>query len=478
MKTIADIQGDPEFAALSREDQAQVLEAVKPGFMKLDSKAQDDVIGHLTTSSQPMETQKPLQAGVTESVNPIQGISNVLGSVAKGVGGAIGGIINPSTYTNLAQMAGSALQTEAASRQAESAGTLPDPNHYGRPTALDLISGGTRNLINGVASLPADIGNAYQGREAYKPLVDIQPSPREQFLRQNYPASLGLGDQLPYALPVGGLGRGAGLGELATEGAAIGALQDSDGLSGRVANAALGAATPVAAGKLIKGIKGRVVKEAPLAEIPNQPELPSLDVPVSEAPKLPEVKQSGFAETVKQSSNKKPGLEINNEYEVINNKETLAKAQAKIDADPEGSYDEVLRTDSPTADTYATAQDLMRRYQNEGNFDRAIEVAEHVARKATEQGQAIQALSMWGRLTPEGALVAAERVAQRAGVGESKAAVKSLQSAVQRFKNTGDAVVAKRIQRLAQKTSRASFKKALSSLSQDEVNALGRVLGC
>lgn len=190
--------------------------------------------------------------------------------------------------------------------------------------------------------------------------------------------------------------------------------------------------------------------------------------------------QAGFVQNVQKAKLSSPELKqaLEQNYEKANNKETLQRAQAKIEANPEAAYDEVLNTEEPTHDTYAMAQDLMRRYQNEGNFDRAIEIAERVAERATKQGQAIQALSMWGRLTPEGALVAAERIAQKAGKGESKPAVKKLYNAVDKFKESADARTARRIRTLAQKTSRASFKKALSKLSQEELDALGRMVGC
>lgn len=192
------------------------------------------------------------------------------------------------------------------------------------------------------------------------------------------------------------------------------------------------------------------------------------------------VGKAGFVQNVQKAKLSSPELKqaLDQNYQKATNKETLLQAQTKIEANPEAAYDEVLHTEEPTHETYAMAQDLMRRYQNEGNFDRAIEIAERVAERATKQGQAIQALSMWGRLTPEGALVAAERIAQKAGKGESKPAVKKLYNAVDKFKETADARTARRIRTLAQKTSRASFKKALSKLSQEELDALGRMVGC
>jgi hypothetical protein len=50
----------------------------------------------------------------------------------------------------------------------------------------------------------------------------------------------------------------------------------------------------------------------------------------------------------------------------------------------------------------------MSKLQKEGNFSRVIDVLDIVSEQATKSGQAIQALSVWGRLTPEGALKSAQ----------------------------------------------------------------------
>ena len=97
-------------------------------------------------------------------------------------------------------------------------------------------------------------------------------------------------------------------------------------------------------------------------------------------------------------------------YDPITNKETLANAQAFIDSDFNKAMalvmDENRKVD---AETMAIGQDLMRRLQNEGRYDEAVNILERLTREGTKAGQAIQALSMWKRLTPEGMLAYAQK---------------------------------------------------------------------
>ena len=101
------------------------------------------------------------------------------------------------------------------------------------------------------------------------------------------------------------------------------------------------------------------------------------------------------------------------EYLPITNKDTLAEAQRIIDSSRDDAMGRINKsTAEPDALTVAIGLDMMRRLQNEGGYNQAIDIAEKVSTRATSHGQAIQALAMWGRLTPEGALVAAARKIQ------------------------------------------------------------------
>lgn len=149
---------------------------------------------------------------------------------------------------------------------------------------------------------------------------------------------------------------------------------------------------------------------------PKNIELPRLDKKPKELkPLLPKglkpaigTKEQGLKKTIlnapllnpgmKQELKKKPLL-----YNPLANVDTLERARQVI----QNNYDEAIRRakEGPaTAENNAIGMELVRRLQGEGRYNEAIDIIENVSRKATESGQAIQALSMWGRLTPEGML--------------------------------------------------------------------------
>lgn len=101
-------------------------------------------------------------------------------------------------------------------------------------------------------------------------------------------------------------------------------------------------------------------------------------------------------------------------YEPITNKETLAAAQARVNASVDEAVGYVRSIKDPTAESNATAIVLIDKFQNEGNFNQAIDLVEDLAEKATKQGQAIQALSMYSRLSPEGVLLYAQKTIDKA----------------------------------------------------------------
>ena len=130
-----------------------------------------------------------------------------------------------------------------------------------------------------------------------------------------------------------------------------------------------------------------------------------------------------FIDTVRQSPQTKPEVAagIEGSYKPETNKQQLEQAQKFID---ENGVDAALKfaRDSQDASGMHTAVqlDLMRRFQNEGNYEMAIDVAETAAEQAKTQGQAIQALSVWSKLTPEGALSFAQRTVRKANEGKPK----------------------------------------------------------
>lgn len=97
------------------------------------------------------------------------------------------------------------------------------------------------------------------------------------------------------------------------------------------------------------------------------------------------------------------------QYEVKSNKDTLSKVQKEIDFDEKKAINEVLGSNKVSAETMAMGQDLVRRLQAKGDYDTAVNIVEKLTKEGTNAGQAIQALSMWKRLTPEGMLRYAQK---------------------------------------------------------------------
>ena len=102
-------------------------------------------------------------------------------------------------------------------------------------------------------------------------------------------------------------------------------------------------------------------------------------------------------------------------YDPVTNKGTLNNAQKLIDNDFDGAYARIM-DDKPIVDAeyMAMGQDLIRRFQNEGRYEDALNVLEKVSKEGSKSGQAIQALSMWRNMTPEGMLAHAQRQINRA----------------------------------------------------------------
>ena len=104
-------------------------------------------------------------------------------------------------------------------------------------------------------------------------------------------------------------------------------------------------------------------------------------------------------------------------HQPINNPDTLKYAQQIVDQDFEAAKRVVMEGESfSNATESAMAQDIIRRLQNERKWDDAFDVMEATARKAKTSGQAIQAFSMWRRMTPEGMLKYAHRVFDKTGM--------------------------------------------------------------
>lgn len=142
-------------------------------------------------------------------------------------------------------------------------------------------------------------------------------------------------------------------------------------------------------------------------------DLPLIKNNTTTSPEIPPGQQErSFIQTVRESDKTAPEVssQVEGTYKPITNKETLSEAQTYIDTNGADKAVAFVKDDTPPSALKTTvAEDLMRRLQNEGNYNQAVEIAESIAEKLTQAGQMIQAASIWGRLSPEGILTYAQR---------------------------------------------------------------------
>lgn len=252
---------------------------------------------------------------------------------------------------------------------------------------------------------------------------------------------------------VGGLAGGA------VSGVGTGIMNDEnilkssarEALIGAGLGAGLGAAGGKVAEKVIKRIKPKSVNNVAEAT-PEQEVIPEIsDVPqekiietpiepvaettqqiVEEAPqtqqqtfdiigaKLPdenvqlktdEIKQSQLAQKADLPPEMRAAINENPpEYQVLHNDELMRQAQDNIAKDFSSSkarLQSLASSDRKTAMTdldFEEARQVISRLYQEGNIDEANELIRQVSQKATEAGRSVQALSLWSRTTPEGAV--------------------------------------------------------------------------
>lgn len=163
------------------------------------------------------------------------------------------------------------------------------------------------------------------------------------------------------------------------------------------------------------------IKQAPDIATPNTqatsvaPKNPLGDGMVTENPNM-----RRFSQRVSESPNVPPQIQETvkaspeSYYKPISNKETMAKV-AKLIADDETGALNLARTGNST-EANATSVALLEKYLKEGKFDQFNDLVNTVSPRFTSQGQAIQVLSVFDKLTPTGAVKYAKKIADEAGV--------------------------------------------------------------
>jgi hypothetical protein len=104
----------------------------------------------------------------------------------------------------------------------------------------------------------------------------------------------------------------------------------------------------------------------------------------------------------------------NRTYEPTSNESSLAKAEQNIKTKGlDGAAEWVKGEAEPSAEHTATGLKVISELQKAGRYDDAVDVASDLSDKLTRQGQAIQAVQVLNQLSPERALLVAQRMAKK-----------------------------------------------------------------
>jgi hypothetical protein len=159
-------------------------------------------------------------------------------------------------------------------------------------------------------------------------------------------------------------------------------------------------------------------------------------------------------------------------YDPITLRGADAEAKRFVDSNAEGAYRYIINEREPSALHTATGIRLIERFQNEGNFERAIDVSMSLAEKLTKQGQAISAARIMGALRPDGVLVFAQRQINK--INRDKAFnTKDLQLTPEMAKTLKD--LAQRVQDAADDAARLEASQELqAALNSLKPSGIGR----
>ncbi|HUV84281.1 MAG TPA: hypothetical protein VMV86_01145, partial [Methanosarcinales archaeon] len=166
-------------------------------------------------------------------------------------------------------------------------------------------------------------------------------------------------------------------------------------------------------------IKKPIEAPKPLSNINTQPITNSGLKPNVATPKVG--KERGFVQNVKGDITTPQSAidKLNKDkilYEPISNIGTLNKVAKKVESNPTEALTNLLTGTGKglNADDVATGELLIKKAFESGDDTQAYSIISSLAEKLTEAGQAVQAASMFKRMTPEGMLMYAEKTIAKA----------------------------------------------------------------
>jgi hypothetical protein len=130
---------------------------------------------------------------------------------------------------------------------------------------------------------------------------------------------------------------------------------------------------------------------------------PKMSIP-EDAPSIG-MRQRGLATTIQNDVNTAPAVKakIGEMYKVRNTKDLQTRAATLVKENPNLAL-RVFKSDSNSDVGTMIGGELSAHMSRIGQHETALEIAQQMAREATNRGQANQALSTWGKLAPESIL--------------------------------------------------------------------------
>jgi hypothetical protein len=129
-----------------------------------------------------------------------------------------------------------------------------------------------------------------------------------------------------------------------------------------------------------------------------------------------ETKQSQLPQSMKEAGTLPDEFKsLNPEYEVLHNTDLANQATEAINKDPNkvlgDLQQKVFNKDSElSALDFETARQTLQKLYAEGRTEEALALTEQISQKASKAGQSVQALSLWSKTTPEGAVRYAQKI--------------------------------------------------------------------
>lgn len=164
----------------------------------------------------------------------------------------------------------------------------------------------------------------------------------------------------------------------------------------------------------------RVRRDSVAGPVSPQAQVSATASPVTKSNQTAPRFERGFNRTLRESDNVtadvRTGLEQtqNRSYEAITNEQTLKAANRRIERKGiDQAEAQLLGKKKFTAEDVATGMRLIQQLQDSADVERAVTIADKLATELTRAGQTVQAASIWNRLSPEGALLAATQKVNR-----------------------------------------------------------------